>query len=211
MSHLTAIRLLTTTCMAIVLAAAPAWAQTAMSGPWSLGLGITLPAIQPTTGDFGTEALRPTLNTSGLTFPRVTFARALGECWAVELGYRKLGVLAFRTANGTVDGNTHSNQGKVGLRRTVAELGAVAIRVHAGVGVVRTIATLERAPDDWPIAGDTNTWHLAPALSLSAAWRVRPRWTLSAEFEPLLGRLGTATDTGRYRQQALGVDLTRSW
>lgn len=111
------------------------------------------------------------------------------------------------SADGAVDGNTHSNALQLALLPSTFRRGVFAISPRVGVQTIRTIQTLEAGAPDWPYVGNVNTWRMLPAVGVDLTVALSDRWGIGMTYEPVLGRLGTAKDTGRYRQQFVGLDV----
>lgn len=187
----------------VSLSATPARAQDAH---WRLSFGVSRPVIAPTDSDFPGAGQSVTLGTSDVTFPHLAVARRAGPV-ELAVGYRKLGVLRYRREDGTLRGNTHSNALEIVARHPVWHLGPLTAHVEAGGELVRTIAVLAAPASGWPYAGGVNTWRALPLVGAGAAWSPSREWAVGVTYAPVLGRLGTSADTGRYHQQVIGFDL----
>lgn len=168
--------------------------------------GVTWPAVHEKSTDFPGAGTALRLDASRLTFPHVA-AGWIVKGMTVEAGYRKLGVLTFRRVDGTVDGNTHSNALQLALLPATWRRGRATAHPRFSMQGVRTIQTLRARSNDWPYRGDVNTWKLLPGIGLDATVAVSDRWGIAVTYEAMLGQLGTLQETGRYRQQFVGVDL----
>lgn len=198
---------------AVVLAIVSSAAVTVAAQPperWYVELGVTRPHVSPVLGDFSLRGSPVDVDAGHLTFPHVAAGRRLRHL-DVELGYRKVGVAQFRSSDGTVRGNTHSNAIEFSARVPLVQRGRLRFDAALGGQVIRTIATNTVAPSDWPIAGGVNTWRAKPLLGIGANVRVGGAWAVGVDYAPILGQLGTARSSGRYRQQVIGIDLRRSW
>lgn len=202
-------RLVLSFVVAVALLSRPVPASAQGHSPWQLAFGVSLPTISPTVADYpgtGSAGSTVTLGKSGLTFPHGAFIVAAGPV-DVEVGYRKLGVLRFSNGNESLKGNTHANALELAARVPLAHRGAFRVQARVGGELVRTIATLENRPATWPFAGGVNTWRLLPLLGLDATLAFNQRWGLRVGYAPVLGTLGTARQTGRFKQQIFSVDL----
>ena len=200
-------------CVTLVAGVLPLAAQTGAQHQdryWYASAGVSRAQVDPVAADFSMAGDTPTLTPSGITLPHLAVGRRTGRV-AIEAGYRKLGVLRFASPGGQVEGNTHSNALALNLRLTLSEWARVRVDAGLGAQVVRTIATLRASPPDWPIAGGIDTWRLAPLTSLGVAVRLNRHWSVGFDYVPIIGRLGTAGESGRYGQQIIGLDVGREW
>jgi hypothetical protein len=190
------------------LATAPrsAAAQSPPTDSWHVGVGFTLPAVRATETDFANTGTPVHLDASTLTFPHVAVGRRVGAV-DVEIGYRKLGVLRYENGDGSLGGNTHANAFELVARVPGLRGRGAALSARVGGEVVRTIAVLDARPPGWPFAGGVNVWRVLPIVGADVSLRLDHRWGLGLTYAPVWGRLGTATETGRVRQQVVGVDL----
>ena len=190
-------------CAQILGGAAAAPAQTAPTHPWSVRLGVTFPIVEPIDDDFPDRGGQVTRQPSSLTFPRLTVSRRAGPV-DLEAGYRKLGALRFA---GAAQGNTHSNAGQIAVAWAGAADRGWRLSLHGAVQLIRTVATVASAPSDWPFTGGKNTFSLRPVIGVAASVQPSEHFGLQAEFEPVLGVLGTRAESGRYRQRLFAVDV----
>lgn len=192
---------------AVTVLSASASAQTARhESQGYFKLGTTWPTIDATTADYPGAGAALTLDPSRLTLPHVAVGWTAGPMM-LEASYRKLGVLQFARTDGTVDGNTHSNALQLAVLPFTLRRRVLSLSPRLGVQAIRTIQTLDARAPDWPYVGNVNTWRVLPAVGLDVTVAVSDHWGVGVTYEPVFGRLGTANDTGRYRQQFLGVDL----
>ncbi len=182
----------------------------AQSRVWHVSFGVTAPVVSATTADYPGAGTSVALTTSALTFPHVALGRTYGPM-DVEVGYRKLGVLRYAGVSPPLRGNTHSNALEFLVRGSLVRRRGVAIRAFAGAEVVRTIAELTTRPASWPVTGGVNTWRTIPAAGVDLLWNLNPGWAVDAVYRPVLARLGTRQESGRYRQHVFGIDLVHRW
>jgi len=173
-------------------------------------LGATRPHVSPVESDFTLGGAPVEIDAGELTFPHLAIGRRLRHL-DLELGYRKLGVARYRSADGAVEGDTHSNAIEVSARVPFVHRARLQLDVAVGVQIIRTIAEITAAPPGWPIAGGVNTWRTKPVIGVGATLGISDRWGVGLDYAPILGRLGTAEETGRYQQHVFGIDLRRSW
>jgi hypothetical protein len=193
-----------------VLAGLPALSGIAAAddGSWRLGIGLTMAHIAPTAADYGT---RPRFDTAGPTFPRLFVAHDFAG-WEIEAGYRKLGTMRFTAADGSANGDTHSNALDLAVRLRGDAIGLPqAVSLRLGVAAVRTITQFQRRPAASPIRGGDNAWTFTPTAGVGIDLPVSPSWTLRAGYDALAARLGDREGSGRYRQQLVGIDLLHRW
>lgn len=177
---------------------------------WYTEVGVTRPVITPVQEDFSAGRSPVRLSASAVTLPHVAVGWSSGPL-GFEAGYRKLGVLRYRADDGSVEGDTHSNALDLTARARLFERGRLRFDGAIGGQVVRTIAKTSRAPAEWPITGGANTWRAAPVLGVGATVAIGGPWAIGVDYAPVLRQLGTARESGRYRQQAVGIDLRRAW
>jgi hypothetical protein len=146
---------------------------------------------------------------SSAVFPQV-FAGYGFDHVALEAGYRKLGVLNFTAADGATKGATHSNALTFSALLPFARMGKrVTFYGKGGLNLIRTITELERRSAFFAIEGERNVWQVKPSFGLGAAFTTHDKWTLRAEGETIVGKLGHATTSGRYHQSVIGLSLAR--
>jgi hypothetical protein len=182
----------------------------AQSREWHVAFGVTAPVVSAMAADYPVSGTSGTLTTSPLTFPHVALGRQFGPI-DVEAGYRKLGVLRYAGTSPAVQGNTHSNALEFLARGALVRRPGMALRAFAGAEVVRTIAVLTTRPASWPATGGVNTWRTLPVAGIDVLWNLNPAWAVDVAYRPVLGRLGTAPESGRYRQQVVGIGLVHRW
>lgn len=176
--------------------------------PWSIAVGASLAHIDATAADYGAD---PSFRMGGVTFPHVAVARQFGS-FGIEAGYRKLGVLRFTANDGAVSGHTHSNALVVAGRFPGGALGLPSpLSLKLGAAWIRTITGFDRRSAAFPIRGDVNVWTLAPTLGVAVDLPLSPDWSLRTGYDFIGARLGERNDSGRYRQQLIGLELVRRW
>jgi hypothetical protein len=183
-------------------------AQTAGNG-WYAGAGFSLtPRVTEQTDDFA-PAQRFTY--SSAVFPSV-FAGYRFEDVALEAGYRKLGVLNFSSNDDATRGVTHSNALTFSAWLPFPRAGKnVTFYGKGGLNLIRTITEMERRTAGFAIEGERNVWQVKPSLGLGAAFTAQEKWTVRAEAETIVGKLGHVTQSGRYQQALVGLSIARSF
>jgi hypothetical protein len=177
---------------------------------WYVEVGVSRPVVTPVQDDFSIGGSTVTLSASPVTFPHVALGWLAGPL-GFEASYRKLGVLRYLADDGSVEGDTHSNALEMTARIRLFERGRLRFDGAIGGQVVRTIAKTSRAPAAWPITGGVNTWRAVPVLGVGATVAIGGPWAVGVDYAPILRQLGTARESGRYRQQVVGIDVRRSW
>ena len=187
-------------------AAVTSVAQSSDNG-WYVGTGFTLtPRVAEVAADYSPARQ---FTHSKVVFPQV-FAGYRFEHAALEAGYRKLGVLNFVTADGATKGATHSNALTFSTLLPFAHVGQrVEFYGKGSLNLIRTITEIERRAAGFPIQGEQNVWQVSPSFGLGAAFKAQDKWTLRAEGEVIVGKLGEATRSGRYQQAVMGLSVAR--
>lgn len=174
---------------------------------WYAGAGLVVPAVRERGSDFRAATSATTIEHSTVTVPDLTLGYAF-ERLAVELGYRKLGVTRYHTADGLTEGDTHSNA--IGLSAVMPFGGARSIALYSRLGVeaVRTVATFDRRDSAFPVRGGT-VWQTRGLVGVGLAVTPDEAWTWRAESLWTPGTLGEAHRTGRIRQSTLALQVLR--
>lgn len=189
-----------------LLAVAPqvCFAQTASH--WYAGAGIALTDVRPVDADYRVSGTSTRFSKSDVTFPHL-FAGYRFDRLAIEGGYRKLAVVDFETADGANRGDTHSNAVYAAALMPLGTQRSFSLYSRASANLVRTVTQFERRSATYPIEGNANHWTFVPAVGLGLALTPARAWTVRAEYEFYLLRIGDAARTGRSRQSHFSLSV----